>query len=87
MDSNINYNVTSVIGPKQKTATSALPFNEMHEMMKSCQRLLNHHGLLTQNSFSDIWTVNIFYWGTKMLHEDDITYVFLLWSFSVPGYS
>lgn len=45
MDSNMNNNVTSMTRSKQKAATAALSFNEMHEMMKSCQRLFNCHGL------------------------------------------
>lgn len=53
MDSIIHNSVISMTRSKQKTATAALFFNEMHEMMKSCQRLLNCHGPQTPSSCSD----------------------------------
>lgn len=53
MFSNTYNSVTSMTRSKQKAATAALSINEMHEMMESCQRLLNCHGLQAQSSCSD----------------------------------
>lgn len=87
MDTNMNNSVTGMTRSKQKTATAAPFFNKMHEMTKSCQRLLNCHGLQTRVLVVTL-VQSTHFTGRQRCSIRKISLTFILCGlYSVPGYS